>query len=77
MKKLLKFWKDNQQWLAFVLIIVYLNSFFIILEEQMRTIYWFPIIWLVQFFGLVGWYAYVSNKKGWRLPKDVKNTHSW
>jgi hypothetical protein len=76
MKKLLQYWKANQQWLTFLFMIIYLNGFFIILEEQMRTIYWLPIGWLVQFFGLAGWYSYVANKKGWKLPRDIKNTHS-
>ena len=52
-------------------------GFTIIFDKELHTSGWMGLLWLVQFFGLVGWYAYVSKKKGWSLPKDVKNTHSW
>ena len=68
MNVLLKYWKDNQRWLAFLLLIIYLNGVFIILEEQMRTIYWLPFVWMIQFFGLSAWYVYTAHKKGWKIP---------
>ena len=31
--------------------------------------------WLASFVILCTWYAWQMKKHGWRLPKDIKNTH--
>ena len=66
-----------EQIILFYSLIFYMLGFTIIFDKELHTSGWMGLLWLVQFFGLVGWYAYVSKKKGWSLPKDVKNTHSW
>jgi len=77
MKKILGFLKENEQWLLFVLIIAYLNVFFYIFEYNMRTDWRYPTMWLVQFFGLATLFGIRMRKKGWKLPKNIKDTHSW
>jgi hypothetical protein len=43
--------------------------------DEMRTNGWLSILWLVLFFGGGGWYAWQSRVHGWKLPKDIKDTH--
>ena len=69
MNKLLGFWKEHEQVLSFLFIIVYLNSFFFIFESEMRNDWKYSVGWLIQFFGLCTHYGLRANKKGWKLPK--------
>jgi hypothetical protein len=75
MKKILEFWKSNEQWLLFLSLIVYLNGFWIFFMEEMQNKDWVVGLWLVQFFGLASMYSIRSNKMKWKLPKDIKDTH--
>lgn len=75
MKKLLELWKENEQWLLFLFLIVYLNGFWMIFTEEMQDNSWLVGLWLVQFFGLTGLYSIRSNKMKWKLPKNIKDTH--
>jgi hypothetical protein len=75
MKKVLEFWRSNEQWLLFLSLIVYLNGFWMFFMEEMQNNGWVVGLWLVQFFGLTSIYSIRSNKMKWKLPKDIKNTH--
>jgi hypothetical protein len=75
MKKIVEFWKVNEHWLTFLGMVIYLNGFWIVFLEEMREKDWMAGIWLVQFFGLATWYGLRGRKKGWRLPKFIRDTH--
>jgi hypothetical protein len=75
MKKVVEFWKDNEQTLTFLLIIVYLNAFWIYFYEEMANEGWVTGLWLIQFFGLSTWHGLRGVKKRWKLPKHIKDTH--
>ena len=75
MKKLLQWWKVAGQLWGFVLLIGTLSGFMIGFMDEMRTNGWLSILWLVLFFGGGGWYAWQSRVHGWKLPKDIKDTH--
>ncbi len=77
MKKLIGFWKENEQWLSFLLIIAYLNTFFFLFERNMISDWKYSLVWLIQFFSLCTLYGLRMRKKGWKLPKNIKDTHSW
>jgi hypothetical protein len=36
-----------------------------------------PLLFLLSFIGGVSYHVIRGRKKGWSLPKEVKNTHSW
>lgn len=75
MKKLLEFWKSYEQVLLFTLLIIYLNGFCFIFEDEMREGTWVTGLFLIQFFGLTYLLALRINKIGGKLPKDIKDTH--
>jgi uncharacterized membrane protein len=75
MKKTIEFWKSNEQWILFLLLVVYLNGFWMLFFEQMQRGGVITYLFLIQFFGLAGLYSIRSNKKGWKLPKNIKDTH--
>jgi hypothetical protein len=68
-------WKEYGQIVGFVSIVTYLNVYFLCLGNAMQSNKLLAIGWLVSFFSLCGWYAWQSKIHGWRLPKDIKNTH--
>ena len=57
-----------EQLLTF-LVIIFLCSLTIGIES--------PILFAVLFIGGIVYSILRGRKKGWSLPKDVKNTHSW
>jgi len=77
MKKFLKWWRVWGQIWGFVLHITLLN--FILLNDNIQSYAkdneWVGIGWIVLFFGGAIWYAWQSKLYGWRLPKDIKETH--
>jgi hypothetical protein len=75
MKKVVEFWKVNEQSLTFILIVLYLNCFWIYFYEEMAKNDWLTGFFTVQFFGLCTFLGLRSRKKGWKLPKNVKETH--
>lgn len=68
--------KWGQLW-GFGTIISYLVGFTIIFEIEMQTNSYYVLAWLVQFIALSALWIYTMKKMGWRLPKEVKKTHSW
>jgi hypothetical protein len=64
-----KFWKNNEQWILFLLMIIHLNAFWMIFEEQMRTSEWMVLFWLFQFFGFSTLYGIRARKKGWIIHR--------
>ena len=70
-----KWWKVWGQLIGFLSGIIYLNAFFLILGDLMHTYEWLTLVWLVSFFGFVGWYSWQMRIHGWRLPKSIKDTH--
>lgn len=77
MKKFNEWWKIWGQLIGFLFLVIYLNGFWIIFIEEFQNNWMYPAAWLVQFFGLSGWYAWQSKKHRWRMPDDIKKTHSW
>ena len=75
MKRVLEILRRYEQLLLFLVLVIYLNGFWIVFNEQMQTNAWVAVIWLVQFFGLGSLYAIRGLKKGWKYPKDIRNTH--
>lgn len=75
LKSFNQWWKVWGQVWGFVGLIVVLNAYFLVLDNEMREHEWLAALWLVLFFGGAGWYAWQSKIHGWRLPKDIKDTH--
>ena len=75
LKSFNQWWKVWGQVYGFVGLIVVLNGYFLILSDEMQNNEWLAVIWLVLFFGGAGWYVWQMKKHGWRLPKDIKDTH--
>ena len=75
MKNFKTWWSIWGQFWGFILMIVYLNAFWMVFTNEFQNDWRYPLAWLIQFFGLAGWYAWQSRKHGWRLPKDIKDTH--
>lgn len=69
MKSVLEILRRFEQSLLFLLMVVYLNGFWIVFDEQMRTNGWVCLIWLVQFFGFGTLYAMRAKKKGWIIKR--------
>jgi len=36
-----------------------------------------PLLFLISFIGGSAYLIIRGKKKNWKLPKDIKNTHSW
>ena len=75
MEKLKKWWSVWGQFWGFIFMIVYLNGFWMIFTDEFQSDWRYPASWLIQFFSFAGIYAWMSRKYGWRLPKDIKDTH--
>jgi len=75
LKSFNQWWKVWGQVWGFVGLIVVLNGYFLLLSDEMQRNEWLAVIWLVLFFGGAGWYSWQMRKHGWRLPKDIKDTH--
>lgn len=75
MKRFNQWWKMWGQPIGFLFMIVYLNAFWFIFLDNFQVDERYPLAWLIQFFGLAGWYAWQSRIHGWRLPKNIKDTH--
>jgi hypothetical protein len=43
--------------------------------EEAKYNDWLVIIWLVIFFGGGSWYVWQSKVHGWKLPKNIRDTH--
>jgi hypothetical protein len=69
------FWKIHGQVTGFTILIVILNAYWILLENEMRTNGWFTLGWLLLFFGGATFLGLQGRKHGWKLPKDIKDTH--
>ncbi len=75
MKSVVEFLRGNEQSLLFIGMIVYLMGFLIVFENEMREGGWISAFWLIQFFTLGILYAHRGTKKGWKYPKDIRDTH--
>ena len=51
------------------------NAYFLILGYLMNKHEWLAGVWLLCFFGFAGWYSWQMKIHGWRLPKNIKDTH--
>lgn len=77
MRKVINFLKDNEQIITFLTTIIYLSLFMIIFDNEMKNEWGYSLGWIIQFFLLSGWNGYRMRQKNWKLPKDIKDTHSW
>lgn len=68
-------WKKWGQFWGFILLIFVLNGYWMIFQDNFQNDSRYPISWIVLFFGGAGWYIWQMRKHGWRLPKDIKETH--
>lgn len=76
-KKFNIWWSIWGQLWGFIILIVLLNSFWMIFMDEMRNDARYTVTWLIMFFGGAFWYSWQSKKHGWRLPKDIRDTHGW
>lgn len=74
-KKFNEWWKVWGQVWGFVLHVIFLNGFWMMFTEEMQNDWRYSAGWLVSFFVGALWYVWQMKKHGWRLPKDIKNTH--
>ena len=70
-----RWWKVNGQGIGFITGIVFLNAYFLMLGDLMNEHEWLAGVWLLCFFGFAGWYAWQMRVHGWKLPKNIKDTH--
>jgi hypothetical protein len=75
MKKFLQWWKVAGQLWGFLLLIGTLSGLMIAFTEEAKYNDWLVIIWLVIFFGGGSWYVWQSKVHGWKLPKNIRDTH--
>jgi hypothetical protein len=75
MKKFLQWWKVAGQLWGFVLHIGLLSTLLPLFQEEARYNAWYGIIWIIIFFGGAGWYVWQMKVHGWKLPKDIRDTH--
>jgi hypothetical protein len=75
MKKFLQWWKIAGQLWGFLLLIGTLSGLMIAFTEEAKYYDWLVIIWLVIFFGGGSWYVWQSKVHGWKLPKNIRDTH--
>ena len=75
MKKFLRWWKVAGQLWGFVLHIGLLSTLLALFQEEARYNAWYGIIWIIIFFGGAGWYVWQMKVHGWKLPKDIRDTH--
>ena len=77
MKTFLKWWKVWGQVWGFIGLITILT---ITLENDYTRMLasdtsWFGFVWFGIFFGGCRWYVWQMKIHGWKLPKDIKETH--
>jgi hypothetical protein len=75
MKKFLQWWKVAGQLWGFVLHISLLSTLLVLFQEEARYNEWLGLIWLVTFFVGGSWYVWQMKVHGWKLPKNIKETH--
>lgn len=75
MKKFLKWWSVEGQFWGFVLQILLSATMIIGFAEEARHNDWYGLAFLVIFFGGASWYAWQMRVHGWKLPKDIRETH--
>lgn len=75
MLKFLQWWKITGQFWGFVLLIGLLSIPLIGYINEMRENELLPLGWLVLFFGGASWYVWQMKVHGWKLPKNIKETH--
>jgi frataxin-like iron-binding protein CyaY len=77
MKTFLNWWKVWGQVWGFVGLVAVLTITFesrdirILINETPG----FGLLWIATFFGGCYWYVWQMKIHGWRLPKDIKDTH--
>ena len=75
LKRFNNWWKDWGQVIGFLLIIITLNGYFLVFEKEMYIHDEYVLGWLCLFVGGCTWYVWQMKKHGWRLPKDIRDTH--
>ena len=75
LKSFSKIWKESGQAIGFVILIVILNLYWILLQDKMQESSWLILLWLAIFFGGATFMGLQGRKHGWRLPKNIKETH--
>jgi hypothetical protein len=67
----------ESKWTRYRIYIWYSVSkcYFLLLGDLMNKHEWLAGVWLLCFFGFAGWYSWQMKIHGWRLPKDIKDTH--
>lgn len=63
-----RIYKEFEQVILFVSLIVYLIGFMFYFDEEMRTTNWMGLLWIVQFFTFGTLLGLYSRKKGWKWP---------
>jgi hypothetical protein len=75
LKSFKNWWRVWGQVFGFLLLIVSLNAFWMIFTSEMKYDWRYSLTWLIMFFGGAAWYSWQMGVHGWRLPKDIKETH--
>jgi hypothetical protein len=57
-----------EQIILFFAIIIYMVTFSIVFDYELKTTNWAGILWLIQFFGLSTLLGLRGIKKGWSWP---------
>lgn len=64
-----KIYKLYEQAILFNLLVIYLIGFMFYFENEMRTINWMMIVYLIQFFGLGTILGLYGKQKAWKWPQ--------
>jgi hypothetical protein len=75
MKSFIEFWKEHGQAFGFILLIVILIAYSIVFYDEMRTNNWATFGWLIIFFGGATFLGLQGRRHGWKLPKNIRDTH--
>lgn len=68
-------WKEHGQVIGFVTLLIILNVYWMVLRDEMQTNTWVVLGWLGLFFGGGTFLGLQGRKYGWKLPKNIKETH--
>lgn len=68
-------WKEHGQVIGFVTLLIILNVYWMVLRDEMQTNTWLVLGWLGLFFGGATFLGLQGRKYGWKLPKNIKETH--
>jgi len=68
-------WKNHGQVIGFLVLIITLNVYWILFQDEMQKNDWLVLGWLGLFFGGATFMVLQGKKHGWRLPKNIKDTH--